>query len=747
MDETNDLSISLGLDPTGLRQGLSEAERTISGAGRRISASIESIGNLGQKLAGLGATLTASLTLPIVGLATASIKAYGDIQALQKGLEAVAGSAQLAQQQFQDMKEVAKLPGLGLQEAVKGTINLQAIGFSASKAKETLLQFGNAVATVGKGRVEFERAIYGISQLANTPFPLGEDLNIVADVLPQVRTLLNDTFGTSRTEELRALGVSSQQLVDTIITGLAKLPRVSGGIKNAFENFGDSMQQTLARIGKVIDDNLNISGIVDKITDALDVAVTAFEGLDPMIQKVILSIAGLVAIAGPLILGLGGIMTALPIVTAGLGALGAGFTFLISPIGLVVAGLVAVVTAIVANWGKIKPYIDSTIERFKRLYENSVIVRTGVQAFGASLEIMARSGFVVLKVFYNNFLDFGKAVLNVFEGIGKAIEGFLTFDYDKIFGGVNMVLAQPYKFINDNVNNSLNGLSEINTIFTTTMDKWKNFDINNFKIPKIFGGELEKEINKAVTKGLGGPKKKDPTLTTEEIKPFKIGDGSFSVDKEYERVYRASADWAIKMSELSRSLILPIKPVKEFNLELQLEAERFRELTENLNKDLESLTSNSISSALSDMFSSIGEAIGSGGNAIQAIGNTLINAFGSFISELGAMLIKYGTLAVMKGTLDEIIKTGGYQAIAAGIAAIAVGAALSVAGGAIGSAAKGGLNGSVSTSTGASASSNYSGNYSSGGFQGGEIKLRLEGRDLVTAFNRNVIEQDRVNAG
>ena len=86
-DNTNDLSISLGLDPTGLRSGLTEAERLVESSSQRIRSSIERIGNLGQQLAGLGATMTASLTVPIVGIATASIKAYGDIQALQKGLD------------------------------------------------------------------------------------------------------------------------------------------------------------------------------------------------------------------------------------------------------------------------------------------------------------------------------------------------------------------------------------------------------------------------------------------------------------------------------------------------------------------------------------------------------------------------------------------------------------------------------------------------------------------------------------
>ena len=341
-DNTNDLSISLGLDPTGLRSGLTEAERLVESSSQRIRSSIERIGNLGQQLAGLGATMTASLTVPIVGIATASIKAYGDIQALQKGLEAVAGSTSLASKQFNELKEVAKLPGLGLQEAVKGSINLQAIGLTADKSKEILLQFGNAIASVGKGRVEFDRAIYGITQLANTEFPLGEDLNIVADALPQVRTLLKDTFGKTRSDDLAKMGVTSKMVLDTILKGLTDLPRVNGGIKNAFENLGDSVQQNLSRIGERIDKTFDISGIINKLTNALDSAITYFEDLSPSVQKVILVVAGLTAVAGPLILAVGGFMALLPTIISGVTALGAAFTFLTGPIGLAIIAITAI---------------------------------------------------------------------------------------------------------------------------------------------------------------------------------------------------------------------------------------------------------------------------------------------------------------------------------------------------------------------------------------------------------------------
>lgn len=349
MDQTNDLQVSLGLDPTYYRRGIDDAVRITQQGASRIQSAIEGIGDVGKDIATLGATLSASITIPLVALGKEALVAYGNLQALELGIEAVAGSAAFAGKQMAELREIAKLPGLGLKEAAKGSVGLQAIGYSAGNAEKILLQFGNAIATVGKGRVEFERAIYGVQQLANTDFPLGEDLNIIKDVLPQVSTLLKAAFGTSRTEDLQKLKISSKQVMDVIITGLEKLPRVSGGIKNAFENLGDSMQQNLARIGKLIDDNFNVSGIINKLTDFIDNLISSFEELSPPMQKTLLIVVGITAAIGPLLLAIGGFLALVPLIVSGITAIGAAITatiaFMTSWVGII-AGLIISATAL-----------------------------------------------------------------------------------------------------------------------------------------------------------------------------------------------------------------------------------------------------------------------------------------------------------------------------------------------------------------------------------------------------------------
>lgn len=751
MDEINDLSISLGLDPSDLRSGLSDAERIIETSAQRIRASIERIGNLGQQLAGLGATMTASLTLPIVGLATASIKAYGDIEALKKGLEAVTGSAELAERQFKDMQEVAKLPGLGLQEAVKGTINLQAIGFSASKAKETLLQFGNAVATVGKGRVEFERAIYGISQLANTPFPLGEDLNIVADVLPQVRTLLNETFGTSRTEELRTLGVSSQELVDTIIKGLGKLPRVSGGVKNAFENMGDSIQQSLGRIGEVINKNFDIASIVEKLSGYIDRIVSGFESLDPAIQKAILVFAGLTAVAGPLLVAVGGFMALLPTLTAGVTALGVVFTTLFSPITLVSLAILGIVTAVTANWDKIKPYLDDSILRFKVLYNESSVFRNALASIGFAFEVLGRIAFVTLKTMYENFKSIGKGILEIWSGIGEQIEGVFTLDFDKFAKGTKRGLLAIGGTLGDTLVNNRNGFNELGSVIDKTEKKWSNFRFSLTEKISLGGntGGITEEIDKILETPIKPKKKlKIEIPEIEALSPVKFGSSGFlnGLGEEFKTLNDMIYAETIRTGMILGTQLPTI--IDQGALKVMESAFLWGEALTQLNENLTNIVNDATISGIEGIFSALGESLANGNNALQAIGQSILTTLGGFIQAFGKELVKTALLSEVFGGLIIAIKNAfgnPYVLLALGAAAIAVGAAVSASAQRTSSTATGGA---MSTSTGASSGNNYSGSYTSGGgFGGGEIILRASGPDLIAVINRNVLEQDRLTAG
>jgi tape measure domain-containing protein len=748
----SNLEVEIGADPSGLGRGLERAQQMIENFVNRV----ERIGEIGEKLSAIGQRLTVSLTLPIVGLGGAAIKAYGDIEALQKGLEAVMGSATLATSEFSKLKEVAKLPGLGMEEAVKGSINLQSIGISANKSRNILMQFGNAVATVGKGRAEFERAVYGVQQLANTDFPLGEDLNIIKDALPQVSNLLKEAFGTSRSDELADLGISSKKVLDTILTGLEKLPRVTGGIKGAFENLGDSIKTSLGRVGKIINDNFNITQIVDKITDVIDKVVTAFENLDPTIQKSILVIAGLAASIGPLIAALGLVMQSIPTLVAGVGALSSAFTFLTGPIGLVTVAIVGIVAAVVANWDKIRPYIEETIDRFKRLYNESQAFRAIVGSIGFAFEVWARIAFEALKGIYQNFKIVGKGILEIWSGIGSVVEGVFTGNFTLLKEGLNKAAIAISNTASNSLVNNLDVLKRIGAAIEKTEQKWSNLRFDTSKKTDLsFNGALESSVEKEVAEGVkkGLKKTKVKEIEIPAIEPVKTQlKGLLDEFGNYHDTVNSLFSAEAQRDLMVNSTVLPAILDEQYQNVLKAK-ERMSEVVGSFNQNVSTLLNQEITNGIVNAMSALGNAFATGGNAVEAIGLSLLSSVGSILVELGKQAIAAGVgLIAIKAALKSL---NPYVAIAAGAALVAlgsfVGSNVSKIGSSMGSGGSGSSGGgSVSTGTGADYSGNtYSSNYSSGGSYGGggEVVFRLSGYELKGVLDRVNGKNDRLNAG
>ena len=750
-----EFKVSIGADIAGLSSGLNTAESRISS----FVSKVNKIGELGDVFQNIGTKLTAGLTLPIIGLGAAAVKSFGEVQSLQKGLEAVMGSASAAGSEFEKLKEVAKLPGLGLNEAVKGSINLQSIGIDAEKSRNILLQFGNAVATVGKGRAEFERAIYGVQQLANTDFPLGEDLNIIKDAIPQITPLLKEAFGTARSEELQKLGISSQQVLGVITGGLEKLPRVSGGVKGAFENLSDSINVSLGKVGQIIDKNLNITGLIEKVSNGLSSLVDWFSELSPSVQTGILAFAGLAAALGPVLLAVGAFMSALPTILTGIGAISTALTALTGPIGLVVLGVGAVIAVFVTQWSKIKPIIINTINYFIDLYNESMVFRAGIEAIALSFNNLLSVVKGVARIIWDTIKTLAKGIITAFGAVGDVMKGAFTGDLDLIkkgFVDFNKNVGDTAKNLASNLGNNIKGIfndigDNVSNFLDKTINGNKKARITDIKvgIPGL-PEATEKEVENGVNGGIAKAEKK---LKGKKIKieyDYEIT-GALGVGKKEDII--KSVEGNLIADDIATNTFL--ENVRKNTLAIQQEFQsrangvvlEIKAFNAQIQQAFTEIAENSAVSSLQNLFGDIGNAIGEGGNVIAAIGKSLIGSFGAFLSQMGDMLIKYGTLAVVKGKLDLAIAIGGPTAIAAGIAAIAVGALLKIAGSALGSFASKGFNGggsggSTSSATGGSGEAYTSSStvYQNGGFNG-EVVFKINGYDLIGVISKN---QDRL---
>jgi tape measure domain-containing protein len=137
------------------------------------------------------------------------------------------------------------MPGIGFEEAVKGSLQLQAVGISAKLAERALAGFANATARSGGGKVDFSEAMRQMTQIASVGKLTAEDLKTISARIPGFSRIINQAFGTTDNEKINAMGLSATQMVERITGALEKLPKATGGIRTAMDNMGDTLNMRL----------------------------------------------------------------------------------------------------------------------------------------------------------------------------------------------------------------------------------------------------------------------------------------------------------------------------------------------------------------------------------------------------------------------------------------------------------------------------------------------------------------------
>lgn len=226
---------------------------------------------------------------------------------------AVTGSAAAAERQLERMKDVARLPGLGFREAIQGSIRLQAVGISAQNAERYLKAFGNAVATTGGGKNELDRITTQLGQLAAKGKALAQDIRPIIEAAPAVGKAMRDAFGTVDTEAIQKSGITMSDFLNRLVTQLEKLPPVTGGAKNAFENLTDSMYRARVAIGDAL-----LPSVVPLI-EGLAKILEKVKSVNPETVRWALAIAGVAAVAGPLVLVISSVTTAVTALSTAIG--------------------------------------------------------------------------------------------------------------------------------------------------------------------------------------------------------------------------------------------------------------------------------------------------------------------------------------------------------------------------------------------------------------------------------------------
>lgn len=520
-----DIHVSIGADTSQFERGMSA-----------VSARLQEVGN---RLQSVGQSLTRALTVPLGILGGVALKTAATMDSLDRGLTAVMGSTEAAKTEMEKLREVAKLPGLGLEEAARGSTNLQAVGYSAEQSRKILMNFGNALATVGKGKAELDGVILALSQIQSKGKVSAEEINQIAERVPQIRKVMQEAFGTADTEVLQKMGLSSTEFVNRITEEFGKLPKVTGGMQNAFENMSDTVKISLATLGKSIFDTFNLGEKIERFSKFVENLTTTFQALSPETQKIILSVAGIAAAIGPLLIAFGAISKVVAVVQVAL----AGLSAPILAIGAVVAG---VAYLIISNWGKIEAYFQGEgkqmVEDFGRVWDGLKEVVTGAMGLVSAIvsvglqriaEFWASHGEAITTIVRNVWKFVTDTIGTALSQIGQVFSLFgnvLTGNWEKAWSNVQTIAYNAVNYI----------IRQVNSLFDAIgLAQYKIGELNQKAPRALHSSDFPKET-KPTTQAIPQPTRTPlPSLPSPTRRPRATGSGGKSTAEQINDVSNA----------------------------------------------------------------------------------------------------------------------------------------------------------------------------------------------------------------
>ena len=638
------LNLKLGIDVSNLSRELGKLESRMS--------------KFGSQMQNIGSTMTQSLTLPLLGVGAASLKAFADMEKLEKGLTAIMGSSELAKDEIVKLREVAKLPGLGLKEAVQGSVNLQAVGLSAEEAKNTLMGFGTALAATGKGKVELEAIQYQLTQMISKNKLLAEDYKVIQSNLPLMAKGLEAAFGTSNIEKIRATGISAKEFALRLAEGLSILPEtqnVTGGLANSFENLSDNIFIALSDFGNTINKSLELEKVFKKVSDKLYAFVEGFKRLKPEVQSFIVYFGLTIAAIGPAIFIIGKLISTYGAL-AGISKkvvdafkdIRKAITYLASNPQLLI------ITAAVAALGAVALYVYDNWNAFKDNFKNIWInIKNSIGEYIAIIlsKVNNLQKGLGLKLFnldgLTSYQKEQRIVATEFKTIGETVDS-LKGKLSSLFTVDSKSKAKGKGIIDDKK------IDDTTTLDSTKIDK-KLFKFDEFKTLT----ELQKakeELDKAVLTDVAPKLREQLGLKEGELSLLSMKNTANEVLALGERLKNNPPNMAKPFSDADAAAI-----------KLDERVNRLADSFENLNVGLQNIVDGTLNDLAIGFGDELGKALSGAGFSISS----LITPMADALAQFGKLAIQTGiTAAGIKLALKPPINPA--LAIAGGVALVAL---------------------------------------------------------------------------
>lgn len=135
------------------------------------------------------------------------------------------------------------------------------------------------------------------------------EINQLAERVPQIRKAIIAAFGTADTEIIQKAKITSKQFIDAVVKELEKLPAVTGGAQNTFENLKDSIEQSLLPLGNKLLET--ILPAIERLAPKVPGLLEGFQKLSKSTQDNVLIFGALAIALGPVLGAFGNLLTVL----------------------------------------------------------------------------------------------------------------------------------------------------------------------------------------------------------------------------------------------------------------------------------------------------------------------------------------------------------------------------------------------------------------------------------------------------
>lgn len=387
------------------------------GLDKALTHSAKKVRAFSQKMSKIGSTLSRSVTLPIVGLGAAGLKAAAEMETLKTSFVSLAGGVKQAGDLMNRLNQFTASTPFQLEGVANAARQLIASGTGVGEVTNQLQFLGDIAATTGAPIEDIAAIFSKVNAKGKVEL---ENLNQLAERGIPIFTTLAEATGLPASE--MGAGAISVEQFNSALQGMAS---TGGFASGAMER----LSQTAAGKLSTAMDNLKLAGaglmesllpILKQAIDFVTRIAQAFQNMSDGSKKAVLIVAGLLAAAGPIASAIGALIPIIAGISAPVLAVGAAFAglayLIVTNFEVVEPAIIAVVNAVINFQNKTKALgiIFAAVKGYLIGWFN--FVKLG---FRSLFKVLQSFGEAISLVLEGNFSGAGDIIANTFGEIAE----------------------------------------------------------------------------------------------------------------------------------------------------------------------------------------------------------------------------------------------------------------------------------------------------------------------------------------